>query len=657
MADLSKYILSRLFIAAPELQLDQALLKILFSQGLVSQSDLDIATKVRQKSKKYAGIASQMRGKGLIERLMLVVPEIMSVQTVDALRRWNLISITMGNALRVGLRGGKLLVAGNVAEATAYERWAILGNTVLSNDTINLLRDLDTLRIDRIRQLAGSDPEAAEVYRRMMEQSVTRAQIMRSVLSAGRLTADTAARAKELNTIWGVLAVVGEGILSDTLLRNAIRAGVISQERYELIRALEKLGLNVWKKGLATIDYDSFAARALLMSEGILSTEMITALLKAGLISRKLALLLYPSARAIRAITRGQLKNYRKGIRGRIVPGEPPIKSYARIALDTDRELLRLLAAAARDANKAALALSSEGKFGSLTRAAQQKILERELHLQMRTLWEGVGHLTIFGEKATARAALDSEDFLQRKLWGKTGKEGADFRRSIRRTAESGIDSYISRQENLLQLSRRIYKNDLLGRGRVSATINKGLLRGLSSKELANEVSGLIRPGVRGGVSYSAQRLSRTEINNAFHFSQIRHTREMPWVDGYKWNLSSSHPKLDICNTYAQHDDNLGRGVFKKGDVPGKPHPNCFCFITTVQASTGKFERQLRSGAYDRYLKSVESSGMFDESRNYYDVYGQQLKDVSAYVGSGLAVRAAKVLGKSAGQLALLGIL
>ena len=82
MADQSKYILNRLFIAAPELQVDQALLKILFSQGLVSQDDLDVATKVRQKSTKYAGLAKKMRGKNLVDRLMLVVPEIMSVTTV-----------------------------------------------------------------------------------------------------------------------------------------------------------------------------------------------------------------------------------------------------------------------------------------------------------------------------------------------------------------------------------------------------------------------------------------------------------------------------------------------------------------------------------------------------------------------------------------------
>jgi hypothetical protein len=390
------------------------------------------------------------------------------------------------------------------------------------------------------------------------------------------------------------------------------------------------------------------------MSEGILSPEMITALRAAGLISPRLALMLYPSAAAIRRITRGNLDKYRKGIRARIVAGEAPIKSFARISQETDKEILRLLAEAARDASRAAERLAGTKKFGGLTRAAQQRLIERELHLQMRALWEGVGHLTIFGEKDAARAAVESLDFLQNRLFRAGGAEAADFRRSLLRSAESGIDAYISRQENLLPLSRRIYGNDLLGRNKISAAINKGLLRGLSSRELAQEVSGLIKPGVRGGVSYNAQRLARTEINNAFHLTQIRYTREMPWVEGYKWNLSGSHPHTDICNTYSDKDhDGIGRGVFKKKNVPGKPHPNCLCYLTTVTASAGKFERQLRAGSYDRYMRDVERAGVFSETSTYPSVYQQQAKALGTYVGTALAVKAAKAIGPSL----LLGLL
>jgi hypothetical protein len=645
MADQSRYILNRLFIAIPELQIDDALLRVLFSQGLVTQAELDTAATVRRKSKKYVALASKMRGKTVVERLLLIAPEIMSVATINALRRWGLIDAALGNALRVALRGGKALAAGQVAEKTAMQRWAALGTAVLSNDTINLLRDLDNARIAQLRRGLPDLPENRSALLELTRISVRRGEQLRSVLSTGRLSADVLEAARNANNVWGILTVIAEGLFSDRLLRNAIRAGAISQERYELIRALEKLGLNIWKKGVATIEYDSWAARALLMSEGILSPEMITALRVAGVISPRLALMLYPSAVAIRRITRGNLERHRKGIRSRIVPGEAPIKTFARISQDTDRELTRLLAEAARDAHNAAERLARSKKFGAMSRAAQQRLIERELHLQMRALWEGIGHLTIFGEKDAARAAIESLDFLQNRLFRQAGDLG-DFRRSLLRSAESGIDSYISRQENLLPLSRRIYGNDLLGRNTITKTINKALLRGLSASELAQEVSGLIRPGVRGGVTYAAQRLARTEINNAFHFSQIRYTREMPWVEGYKWHLSGSHPRPDQCNVYAdKNHDGIGRGVFKKSNVPGKPHPNCLCYLTTVTAAPGKFERQLRAGSYDRYMRDVQRAGVFSETSTYPAVYQQQLQQLGSYVTTALAIRAGKAIG------------
>lgn len=644
MADNSRYILSRLFIAAPELQLDKTLLEALKVSGLVTQAEIDTAAKVRQRSKKYAQLASSMRDKTLVQRLMLVVPEIMSVSTIDFLRRYDLVSPTLGNALRVGLRGGKVIASGKVSEGTALQRAAALGSGFLTGNTVNLLRDLDNARIEHLRNVLPDTPENRAALAELLRISIVRGEQLRSVISTGRLSAETLAAARNANTVWGILTVVAEGLLSERFLRDAVRAGAISPERYDLILALNKLGLNVWKKVAAAIEHDSFAARALLISEGILSPELITALLRAGVISKQAAALMYPSASAIRAITRGNMDNYRKGIRARVVPGEPPIRTYARITQTTDQYLLKLLAEAAAQSRKEAEALARSRKFGALTRSAQKQVATDMLHRQMRIVFEGVGHLTIFGEKESARAAMDSIDFLQRRLFRKTGADARDFERAIRRSAEAGVDAFISRSENVRELSSRLYKNHAVARGMVSRRVDLALLRGLSAREFAADVSGLIRPGTRGGVSYVATRLARTEINNAFHFSQFRYTREMPWVEGYKWNLSGSHPKLDICNTFAQRNhDGIGRGVYKKGNVPGKPHPHCFCYLTTVTTPPGKFEQQLKRGSYNNYLKQVERSGVFQEG-SWHSAYQQQLKEVESFARTSLAIRATKAI-------------
>lgn len=645
MADQSRFILSRLFLAIPELQIDQFLLNKLIKEGLVSQDDLDRADAVRKRSKRYGDIASNMRGKTLIERLMLVAPEIMSVQTINNLRNWGLIDETLGNSLRVGLRAGRLLNPGNLSEKTAAERWAALGRTVLNVDVINLLRDLDNQRLNALKD-GDNNAEINELLR----ISVLRGQQLRSLLSTGRISLETIAAARNANGVWGILTVVFEGLFTDRILRDAIRAGAISQERFELISALMKLGINAWKKGVAAIGQDSLEARMLLMSEGILSPEMIKALQALGIIDQRLARLLYPVASTIRSITRGKLQEHMTGIRYRVIHGEAPIKTFARVSQVTDKQILKLLAEAAAEARKEALRLSKTEGFGKLTRSAQQRLVERALHLQMRALWEQVGHLTIFGEKEAARAALASMDFLQDSLWNQTGKKGADYRRTIRRQSQAGIDSYISRQENIKGFSKRIYKNDLLARDLVSRRVNINLLRGNTAKQLADDISRLIRPGAPGGVSYNAMRLARTEINNAFHFSSIRYTREMPWVDGYRWNLSGSHGQIDVCNTMSQgNHSGLGRGVYKKSDVPGKPHPHCFCYITTVTDSKSTFERRMTSGAYDDYFKSAEKGALYnDPASAWADTYKSQADNLAGYIQSQFAVSAGRTLGKAA---------
>jgi len=657
MAGFDKYILSKLFIAIPELRVDEALLSVLSKQGLVTADDLKAAEFVLGISKSYGELAASMRDKTVIQRIMLVAPEIMSVPMIDLLRGWGLISPALGNSLRIGLRAGKVLVPGKLSDVVELDRWLALGSSVLSFHTINLLRNIDEAKINLLRKNIAADSsldkdekKAARAALRDVESlSILRANRMRALLSAGRLSAEAIAAIKDATTVWGVLTIFAETVLSDRLLRDAIRAGAISQKDYDLISALSKLGLNVWKKGVKSIDYDAIQARFLLLSEGILSPEMINALILLNVIPPEMGLLLNAAARGIRSITRGELSKYMKGVRIRVVPGESPIKTYARITGATDREILKLLAEASQEARKEAERLASTEKFGRLTRAAQQRLISDALNRQMHALWEGVGHLTVFGEKEAARAAISSMDFLEGNLWSHVSTKDLEFRRMLQREAENGIDAFVSRRENLLEFSKRVYKNEALSKDLLSRRINIGLLRGLSPKELATSVTSLINPGAPGGVSYNAMRLARTEINNAFHFSTIRNTREMPWVKGYQWNLSGSHPHIDICNTMAQaNHDGIGRGVYKKANVPPKPHPQCFCYLTTVTASPGEFENAFEKGNYAPYLRSTAKNGAFPEVSSWHSVYNDQAKTVAGFGATVLGTYAVKKLGQAA---------
>lgn len=644
--DWDRFIVDRLFLAIPEMQLDDDVLRKLVSSGVIDQSALDLADALRSRYKDVHRVAQSMRGETLIERIMLVAPELLSVRTVSFLRGLGLISVKQGNLLRGALRAKRLLDPKALSEKTVIERFTMLFDSVINPTTINYMRNLDDERIQLIASILRGgrrrlSHEEADYVRGLIEVSITRAQVMRAVLSAGKLSSETLALARNANDAWDVVTLVAEGLLSDKMLHNAVRAGVISSERYNLIQALSRLGIRIWRVAGVARDYDSMVARGLLLSEGVLSVEMVKALRTLGVISPRVAGLLNPSAVIIRQITRNQLANYMTGARIRPIAGESPIATFARVTRTTDRYLLQLLADAAQDARKEAERLAATERFGALTKSAQQRLIVNKLYGSMHDVFERVGHLTIFGEREAARAADEAMDFLHNSAWRAAGKSALDRRRLIKAQASSGVESFISRSENTQRLSGLVYKNWQLSRGIVNREVSKALLRDLNAADFARVIASTISPTTPGGVSYAAMRLARTEINNAFHFTSIRYTREMPWVDGYQWHLSGSHPHLDVCNDLANaNHDGIGRGVFKKGNVPGKPHPHCLCYITTVTASNSTFERQLRNGSYDAYFRSIQTDGVFSESDGFASTYTAQARSfaVAAATGVGLTV-------------------
>lgn len=638
------WIFSRLFVAAPEIAFNTDLVQELVRVGVLSQHHVTIFNRLRAQH----GKVKRLSGKALLERIMIVAPEIISVRTVNLLSKFGLVSTKDAHLMRIGLRTVGRMLPSPLEHGTVWERMAMIFDDVFSPEMVSYLRALDNEQIDALRQsllggrtrLSSAD---ATLIREMLIQSVHRAQVMRSILSTGRIARDTVKQARALDDVWDVFGVVFDNLLGERLLKNLVRAGVIGPERYELWRHVQQLGIGVWRKVAVGADYESWAARGLLLSEGVLSPEMIKVLRDLGIINQRTANALYPVSQVMRVITRGLGSKWRTARRYRIVAGEAPIKTFARHSQVTDRAILKLLADAANDASKDAKRLMETGQFGKMSRARQQQLIAREMHKTMRSMWEGVGHLAILGEKEVAKAALEATGPLQRLMSGNDLSRQVE--RSLLATAKAGVDSYISREESLRALSRRVYKNVALHSGVVDREIAKGLLRGLSAQELAAVIRDYISPNVRGGSSYAAMRLARTEINNAFHQTAIRYTREMPWVEGYRWQLSSSHPRTDICNDYANESHGHGgRGIYSKTDVPGKPHPQCLCYITPVSVENAVFYRRLRSGAYDRYIRDVTENGVFEETDDFtptrfQSIAGNAAKAVTVFAMSEAARR------------------
>lgn len=161
-----------------------------------------------------------------------------------------------------------------------------------------------------------------------------------------------------------------------------------------------------------------------------------------------------------------------------------------------------------------------------------------------------------------------------------------------------------------LQLSDRLYRLDLGAKEKVSSMIQRAVVQGESARESAQR---LIRGGkpltselkakmgfnrsakigsdvveifsAKGqeNVVHNALRLFRTELARANNEGFLRTGKNLSTVAGNRWNLTASHPRRDICDTYAtQNLDGLGPGGYKTDHYPAHAHPECLCFPSPI---------------------------------------------------------------------------
>lgn len=283
-----------------------------------------------------------------------------------------------------------------------------------------------------------------------------------------------------------------------------------------------------------------------------------------------------------------------------------PLSRYARVQRVVDKELAAQLKDAADEAEKMMLALSKKTGKGAVIRRAQLGGVLKQLRKLQGELWGSVSKATEMGMMRAAEAASEAEIAINQHLFKAAGLHMGDFDEAMRIQAQEGVSNLLARGANDIPLSRQVYQSRALSQKLVDKAINRGLLLGFSAKELAATVRGLIDPATPGGVSYASMRLARTEINNAFHRSQIDLRKGDPWTEGFKWHLSGSHGKPDKCNDYASGVHNRGSepGVYSVGNVPGKPHPQCLCWLETVVMEEDDFVTKAARGDFDSFIEN-----------------------------------------------------
>lgn len=291
-----------------------------------------------------------------------------------------------------------------------------------------------------------------------------------------------------------------------------------------------------------------------------------------------------------------------------MAPTPPALRPYLVLQQALDTAVLAHLRTSAQEVEAHLKRLERRTGIGAAVRRDQLRLAQAAIHRDLARLWTKVGNTT---EAANALAAAAGAETAFRAAEGALESVlSPDDRALLLRSAKASASQALrAAQERIsgtsfIPLADSVYLNQAHTNGTIDRIVNSGLARGVSAKELADEVRQYVNPNTPGGVKYAAMRLARTELNHAFHAGQVRQAQEDPWVTAVRWHLSGSHPTPDECNQYAEeeHVDGLGAGVFDKFQVPGKPHPNCLCYTTPETVEPDDFVEAYLRGDYDDHL-------------------------------------------------------
>lgn len=275
----------------------------------------------------------------------------------------------------------------------------------------------------------------------------------------------------------------------------------------------------------------------------------------------------------------------------------PPLPNQAFLGAyqPTARELSQILQDGAEEAERLIPKVIEKHTTSGRLKAAQLLLVLKEIRVQQAAMWGDIQPVLVKGMSASVSAAMEqvAEDVIFKYLRTR-GTDIPTLRAAIRAQAKAGLANVLAKSANGIPLATTVYRTQALAQGWVDRKVKTGLLLGKSAKAIAKDVKDLIRPDVKGGVAYASFRLARTELNNAFHTQTITRQEDKPWNTGFEWHLSRSHPVKDECDALV--------GKHAKGAVPGKPHPQCFCYVTPTQVGEDEWIDNFLAGKYNSYI-------------------------------------------------------
>lgn len=271
---------------------------------------------------------------------------------------------------------------------------------------------------------------------------------------------------------------------------------------------------------------------------------------------------------------------------------------------------------------------------------AHLKRVEQTLREEVDKLRDGVNGVL----RRDIRDAVEAGSGISSGITFKLLEDGGvkiddDIRASYFRVNNRAVEAMWNRHTKGFKLSGRIWQQGEKAQEAVQSILSEAVATGQSAVETARLLQQYVRKDaltlskdypnltnrlkVPNDISYEALRLARSETSKAYWDGAIESGRNSPSYKGIRWILSRSHPVADICDAYADHDEGLGRGVYKPGSEPGFPHPNCVCTIVAVHEQPEEFLKKLK-----KWKEQGPSPETLKIENWYQRVHGQPVEEI-----------------------------
>lgn len=296
-----------------------------------------------------------------------------------------------------------------------------------------------------------------------------------------------------------------------------------------------------------------------------------------------------------------------------------------RLEAKQDRELDRLFADFFRNINnQSKMILAGEGTF------TEKQALIRPMLTESLEFIDEYNKFLLEAMKEHSEFGILNNEFILTKY--QTRLEGVGVFVALTEALENIPERALARTvatadfPDGLRLSNRIWILKRRTRGEIQRIVKDTIIQGeaSSSRIMTQRLAKLLKPGRIGirtrlhgkNVSFDAARLLRTERTLAYRQADSMAVKRNGGAIGIKWNIVNDNKTTTICkNLNSQDIWGLGAGVYKIGNEPYNPHPQCRSWPTEISVSSKQFVDSWLAG--DKTPgQTIADKNLFTEPQN-----------------------------------------